>query len=409
VAQPEPSEVVHARHWLAFGDTRHFFWGRGTAVSQTNPWTANTRKLSAQTSEEIEPFESDSPTLPIHFMCLLFSAAVPLRHFPVHALLSCRTMSLLLMLSNLEVLEPSCTMASFRFKSSACLSKMVALLVHVILSFGDLVVWLVCIVGPVKWVKQVYKGLESHPCDAAGTRRKSGMVELTTSPHRDCATMHELMQKSTLENGPLKALGSRTFLGLYPVEQPGWPKKVFGATKWKTYSQLRDEAAAFGRGLRALGMQPLSAECSTACTENFEQIFGPHALLIFEDTCADWMIGAIGAMSQSMPVTTSYATLGMHAVAEILNDCAAPTILVNYKHAGACAALANGACPTLKVVIYTRLDTEEDAPSLSETSGTGDNKVTVTRFVEIQKSFEEHLFAFCSECASTVFGIMTIV
>jgi hypothetical protein len=83
-------------------------------------------------------------------------------------------------------------------------------------------------------------------------------------------------------------------------------------------------------------------------------------------------------MSQSLPVATSYATLGFHAVAEVLNDCQAPAIMCNYRTAGQCAALAVGACPTLRAVIYTRLDTDDDAPSLSETIGAGDSKVTVS-------------------------------
>ena len=36
-------------------------------------------------------------------------------------------------------------------------------------------------------------------------------------------------------------------------------------------------------------------------------------------------------MSQSMPVATSYSTLGMAAVAEAINQTSAPAILCNYK------------------------------------------------------------------------------
>lgn len=53
---------------------------------------------------------------------------------------------------------------------------------------------------------------------------------------------------------------------------------------------------------------------------SFGSINGPHSIVLFEETSAEWMTACIGAMGQSITVATSYATLGMGAVAEALNQ-----------------------------------------------------------------------------------------
>jgi long-subunit acyl-CoA synthetase (AMP-forming) len=106
-------------------------------------------------------------------------------------------------------------------------------------------------------------------------------------------------------------------------------------------------------------MEPISLKESVACVEKFAQMKGPHCLLIFEETCAEWMTAALGAMSQSLPVATSYSTLGMSAVAEAINQCNAPSILCNYKDVERVATLES-TCPSLKNIIYTRNYVEAD-------------------------------------------------
>ena len=89
---------------------------------------------------------------------------------------------------------------------------------------------------------------------------------------------------------------------------------------WTKCSEVGQRAIGFGAGLRALGCEPLSSEMNEAVVKTFQPIDGPHCILIFEETCADWMTGVMGAMSQSIIVATSYATLGMGAVAEAINQ-----------------------------------------------------------------------------------------
>ena len=121
-------------------------------------------------------------------------------------------------------------------------------------------------------------------------------------------------------------------------------------------------------------------------TEKFEQLFGPHALVIFEETSADWMTACIGAMSQSLPVATLYSTLGMPAVAEVLFDCSAAAVLCNYRNVQRIIALVPS-CPNLKLIVYSKTNVEANVeasePSQSEVMSSHGHKVTVMSFDEV--------------------------
>merc|ERR1740117_1024641 len=85
-------------------------------------------------------------------------------------------------------------------------------------------------------------------------------------------------------------------------------KKILGETTWQTYEEVGENVVNFGAGLRALGLQPLPPGA------NLEQATAPHTMLIFEETCSQWMTSLLGAHSQSIVVATSYATLGIDSV-----------------------------------------------------------------------------------------------
>jgi len=233
----------------------------------------------------------------------------------------------------------------------------------------DFIIWLLFPfpgVGIIKMIAKLSEGLESvETKDDA--RRLKGVKELQTTPFTGCSTIHDLIQHSFKEHGPFNAMGTRKFLGLHSPEGAKFPLKIFGDTQWKTYNQLSSETESFGRGLRVLGMKPLGLAESNACTEKFAPMTGAHCLLIFEETCAEWMTAALGAMSQSLPVATSYSTLGMNAVVEAINQTNAPTILCNYKDVERVATLQEK-CPSLQSIIYTRNYVEEEAPSISSSS-----------------------------------------
>lgn len=119
---------------------------------------------------------------------------------------------------------------------------------------------------------RIFKGGYSYKLKGSdGVRHKNGIGhELLKTPTEGCSTVHELMQESFKKHGDYKAMGSRTFKGMHLHEGAKFPVKMFGDTTWQSYGEVSVRSAAFGRGLRALGMEPLSIEDSEACTEHFE-------------------------------------------------------------------------------------------------------------------------------------------
>lgn len=77
---------------------------------------------------------------------------------------------------------------------------------------------------------------------------------------------------------------------------------LLGGFKWRSYTQMNDEAENFGRGLRELGLKP------------FENV------VIFAETRAEWLISANGCMKQNMPIVTLYASLGDDALIHGINE-----------------------------------------------------------------------------------------
>jgi long-chain acyl-CoA synthetase len=105
---------------------------------------------------------------------------------------------------------------------------------------------------------------------------------------------------------------------------------------------------------------------------------GKNCLLIFEETSADWMTAAIGAMSQSLPIATSYSTLGIDAVGVALNETSAPVILCNYKDVKRVLELKSK-CPKLTTIVYSRNYTTDDEPE----HPTKEGKIKVLSFESV--------------------------
>merc|ERR1719204_1929011 len=126
-----------------------------------------------------------------------------------------------------------------------------------------------------------------------------------------------------------------------------------------TYRELGHAVGAFGMGLIKLGLKPAPDGADLQHTR------GPHTILIFEDTSAPWIIAAFGAFSQSIAVATSYATLGIGAVAEAINETEAKVVVCNIKDVQKLADYCKGKCPSLTTIVYTTVSsTETKAPDL---------------------------------------------
>lgn len=176
---------------------------------------------------------------------------------------------------------------------------------------------------------------ESHRVNA---KYKDG---LKVTPVEGVSTLHELAFHAYKKYGSCNMMGKREYLGQHNKKQ-----KHFGDASFRTYSQVKDATLKFGASLRAGGLvaSPEKAtldQHSTSCT-----------MAIFENTCPEWMIGALGAFSQSISVTTVYATLGIEAVIEAANDGNIRAILCNKTNVPFLLGKIED-MPSLKYIIYT--------------------------------------------------------
>jgi hypothetical protein len=189
----------------------------------------------------------------------------------------------------------------------------------------------------------------------------TGHLNLKNFPFsKDENTIHRVIQKSFSKYSSLPCMGTRGFIKMHKPDNSKFPLKVFGETRWQTYADVSLASRNFGAGLRTLGFEPMSLDTAKSIVSSFVPIEGPNALVIFEETCAEWTIACIGAFTQSITVATSYSTLGMNAVAEALNETSAPAILCNLKDVERVAKSCGEQCAKLQTIIYTTNYCTED-------------------------------------------------
>ena len=162
-----------------------------------------------------------------------------------------------------------------------------------------------------------------------------------------------VLQRNFKKFNGCKCFGTRKYLGEHTPEGQKFPLKLFGETSWTMYSDAQARAAAFGAGMRQLGVQPLPKGVDYEVASS-----GNHTVLLWEDTCADWFTALIGCGGQSIAVGTSYATLGLDAVAEALNNSSCSVLICNFEKVAECAAL-KAKCKSLKTIVYTTLNVTE--------------------------------------------------
>ena len=111
----------------------------------------------------------------------------------------------------------------------------------------------------------------------------------------------------------LQILGTREIIAELDEVQPNgkmFKKYQLGDYRWITYEGLDVASDEFGRGLRALGLQPR------------------QKMAIFADTRAEWMITAQAAFKHAFPLCTLYTNLGVDAVVYGLNQTQVNIILL---------------------------------------------------------------------------------
>jgi long-chain acyl-CoA synthetase len=202
--------------------------------------------------------------------------------------------------------------------------------------------------------------------EAAVRKRYAGKpLETTPYPEDGVATAYDMMERSFRVYAGKNAVGTRKFVG---IEKKGRiVKKIFAETEWKTYAEFGARCHHFGAGLVALGCQPFHGNAA-----EFEAAdASPNTVLLYEDTSEGWSTAAVGSFTQSLVVATSYATLGIEAVALAINQTSCTVVVCNRNKAELVCGLKSK-CPSLKTVIYTNLYvTDEDAatPPKSDVDG----------------------------------------
>lgn len=197
------------------------------------------------------------------------------------------------------------------------------------------------------WVPAIKKALapkklRSVPVSSPSHRRNANHADkLLDSPFPGVETLYDLCKRAFTKYPDSPAMGTRKFLGQLN------PKiKKFGEVAWKTYTEVDMTSHKFGAALRGAGLVPSPAKAS------LEKLKTPCALAIFENTCSEWMISAMGCFSQGIIVTTIYATLGMDAVVDSINEGIIQAIVCNFSNVGVLVARKKE-MPTLKTIIYT--------------------------------------------------------
>ena len=199
------------------------------------------------------------------------------------------------------------------------------------------------------WIGAVKKLFESEPLRTVPVaddpshrvdpRFKGKLAEI---PRPGVSTLYDLAKDAFSRYGSRHCMGTREFKGW---KVPG-KVKHFGDVQWRTFAEVGVQVHKFGAALRAAGLKPAPE------TTTLEVCKTPCRIAIYENTCAEWMIAAMGAFSQAITVVTAYATLGADAVAEGVKDNSIPLIVCN-KTAVAGIVEKLKSMPTLKYIVYT--------------------------------------------------------
>ena len=128
-------------------------------------------------------------------------------------------------------------------------------------------------------------------------------------------TMEKLWNFSMKKFGTKRALGSREVLG--EVEEKQSTGKMFtkfqlGDYSWISYQDLNTRAENLGRGFRELGAEPRGK------------------VVVYANTCAEWMTSAIAAFKHSLAVVTIYTNLGEEGVEHGVSQTDATIIVASH-------------------------------------------------------------------------------
>lgn len=214
---------------------------------------------------------------------------------------------------------------------------------------------------------------------------------LKSTPFDGVTTLHELAMRAYKNYGHRDAMAQREYIG-----QKSAKVKEFGEVSSRTFDQVKEISLKFGASLRKIGMVP-SADKAT-----LDQLTTPCTLAIFENTSPEWLISALGAFSQSISITTVYATLGIDAVVDSVNAGNIRAIVCNKRSVGVLVKKI-ASMPTLKHIIYTN---DMVAPGETVALPASPAGVTVVSFEEFSNSGDVRAFPMTPPKPDTTAVIM---
>lgn len=151
-----------------------------------------------------------------------------------------------------------------------------------------------------------------------------------------------------------RCLGTREIFSEEDEVQPNgriFKKYKMGDYMWRSYAEVEQLAASFGRGLREIGVQPKSK------------------IVLFAETRAEWMIAAHGLFKQSNTIVTIYATLGDDGVTHGIEETEVTTIITSHELMPKLKKILK-TIPRINTIIYF-----EDQLHKTDTEGFGNVKI----------------------------------
>ena len=295
-----------------------------------------------------------------------------------------------------RVIEPS---ARHHYSQSITMGAALQVVLHVVgllLIVLDLAIWILTL-GPLVMLYKMISARHTFAkvvgeADINGKGKPKSKIwrsveaiangELTTTPAEEVETVWEALTEAYSKFASNQAQGSRDLLEWKPPDEGfKFPAKLFGGTTWRTYGEVQTLVLQFGAGLRALGAAPQAPGIASGGDVDHK------GLLIYDDTSADWMICAQGAMSQDIVVATCYATLGVDAVVKAVKQGAATVLVCNRKAVTGVLKLVKD-MPSLKAIIYTDVlcTTEERQKKVMDKAPRGLQLLSFTEVLELGKS-----------------------
>ncbi|KAH8646996.1 long-chain-fatty-acid-CoA ligase-like protein [Tricladium varicosporioides] len=168
-------------------------------------------------------------------------------------------------------------------------------------------------------------GYEPVEGETIPRRNPKYATKLVSRPEEGVTTVFDILMRTSERFGDLKGIGTRKHIKTHnevkktvkivdgeEIEvSKNWTFFEYGEYEYITFGQYVANALQIGSGLRNLGLTK------------------EDRLHIFASTSANWLLASHAAVTQSMPIVTSYATLGEEGLEVSLTQTQAKAIFVD--------------------------------------------------------------------------------